>query len=98
MTVPVTDLTIRFVTSYSVLFSMAHFMYIRYISTYIALRACMYVCMYVCVCVCIYIYLCVCGGGMGKWVCTCNPQNSKTPIRNRQTLRTGTGSCRLMGL
>ena len=69
MTVPVTDLTIRFVTSYSVLFSMAHFMYIRYISTYIALRACMYVCMYVCVCVCVYIYICVCVGG--GWVSGC---------------------------
>ena len=59
--VPLTDLTIRLVTSYPVQFSMAHFMYIRCIGTHITWLLRMYVCMYLCTCACMYyVYVYVC--------------------------------------
>jgi hypothetical protein len=57
--VPFTDLTIRFVTSYPVPFSMAQFMHVRFISTCITWRLCMYLCMYVCMYVRVRMYVCM---------------------------------------
>jgi hypothetical protein len=86
MAVPLTDLTIRFFTSYPVLFCTVHFMYIRCISTYITWLVCMYE-----FCVCVW-------GGGGEVVCTGNLQNNKTPTRNSQILRIVTVGCRLTEL